>query len=212
MKRVLMRATALAALLFVAFQGRCAQVDEATAKEAAQSFLAKSSVAQRVLAGRAVASVEARGNLWLARLAPSGYIVIAGSTKCQPVLAFSQNDFVEPSESDPSSAGLSGYDMVVAAAMADESAADNAGWENLAQAYTAAAPAARRLLGAPSADTSEVFIAPMLGANWGQGSPMNDLTPRRSPCGCSRGRTGTASLALAVPFREVAHLRPPVLR
>ncbi len=56
-------------------------------------------------------------------------------------------------------------------------------------------------LAAPSAETSDVFVAPMLGANWAQGSPMNDLTPRRSPCGCSATAGGQELRLWRWPYR-----------
>ena len=56
-------------------------------------------------------------------------------------------------------------------------------------------------LAAPSAETSDIFVAPMLGANWAQGSPMNDLTPRRSPCGCSATAGGQELRLWRWPYR-----------
>lgn len=58
------------------------------------------------------------------------------------------------------------------------------------------------LFAAPSADTSDVFVAPFLGANWAQGSPMNDLTPRRSPCGCSATAGGQELRLWRWPYRK----------
>ena len=63
------------------------------------------------------------------------------------------------------------------------------------------AVAALSMQAAPSADTSDIFVAPMLGANWGQGSPMNDLTPRRSPCGCSATAGGQELRLWRWPYR-----------
>ncbi len=57
-------------------------------------------------------------------------------------------------------------------------------------------------LAAPSAETSDIFVAPMLGANWAQGSPMNDLTPRRSPCGCSATAGGQELRLWRWPYRK----------
>ncbi len=63
------------------------------------------------------------------------------------------------------------------------------------------AAAALSMQAAPSADTSDIFVAPMLGANWAQGSPMNDLTPRRSPCGCSATAGGQELRLWRWPYR-----------
>ncbi|MBE6382877.1 MAG: hypothetical protein E7049_07700, partial [Lentisphaerae bacterium] len=63
------------------------------------------------------------------------------------------------------------------------------------------AAAALSMQAAPSADTSDIFVAPMLGANWGQGSPMNDLTPRRSPCGCAATAGGQELRLWRWPYR-----------
>lgn len=69
-------------------------------------------------------------------------------------------------------------------------------------ALTAAvAMAAQCVFSAPSAETSDIFVAPMLGANWAQGSPMNDLTPRRSPCGCSATAGGQELRLWRWPYR-----------
>ena len=63
------------------------------------------------------------------------------------------------------------------------------------------AAAALSMQAAPSAETSDIFVAPMLGANWAQGSPMNDLTPRRSPCGCSATAGGQELRLWRWPYR-----------
>lgn len=63
------------------------------------------------------------------------------------------------------------------------------------------AAAALSMQAAPSADTSDIFVAPMLGANWAQGAPMNDLTPRRGPCGCSATAGGQELRLWRWPYR-----------
>lgn len=63
------------------------------------------------------------------------------------------------------------------------------------------AAAALSMQAAPSADTSDIFVAPMLGANWAQGAPMNDLTPRRSPCGCAATAGGQELRLWRWPYR-----------
>ena len=135
----------------LSFQLHAAIVGEDVACSAASGFLARSSVAQRILAGRSVKDVEARGNLWIVNLEPSGYIEIAGSTKCSPIAFFSTQDFVEPEVGSPFAAKLTGDSMMVAEKEADESAADNADWAK----YTATVGAKRRLLAAAPSGTTD---------------------------------------------------------
>ena len=71
----------------------------------------------------------------------------------------------------------------------------------LALVVYSAAVCEKTAFAAPSADTSDIFVAPMLGANWAQGSPMNDLTPRRSPCGCSATAGGQELRVWRWPYR-----------
>ena len=175
-----------------------AVVSEETATAAASGFLARSSVAQRILAGRSVAGVEAHGNLWIANLSPSGYIEIAGSTKCQPIFSFSTGDFVEPDADSPLAAKLVADDRMVAEREADESVDDNAAWAKL----TAPSISSRRLLGAnPTQDTSDAYVAPLMNASWGQGAPFNDLSPLSSLCGCMATAAGQEHRYWRWPYR-----------
>ena len=75
-----------------------APVTEEMACNVASGFLSKNSVAQRILEGRTVDSVEAFENLWVVNLSPSGHIILSGTTKNSPVLSFSQEDFTEPAD------------------------------------------------------------------------------------------------------------------
>ena len=72
----------------------------------------------------------------------------------------------------------------------------------LALVVYSAAVCEKTAFAAPSVDTSDIFVAPMLGANWGQGSPMNDLTPRRSPCGCAATAGGQELRLWRWPYRK----------
>ena len=182
-----------------AFLAHAEIVGEDTARTAAEGFLSKSQVAKTILAGRSVDSVEAYGNLWIARLAPSGYIEIAGSTKCTPILSFSENDFSEPEADSPLAAKLSSDNLMVESKEADEEAADHADWAK----YTAAKK--RILLAAKPTGTDgtgyEPFVAPMLGATWHQTAPYNDLSPYNYFCGCMATAAGQELRYWRWPYR-----------
>ena len=184
-----------------AFLAHAEIVGENTARVVAEGFLAKSSVAKTILAGRSVDSVEAYGNLWIARLAPSGYIEVAGSTKCAPILSFSENDFTEPEVDSPLAAKLSSDTLMVDAKEADESAADNADWAK----YTTTSTAKRRLLAAKPTGTDGTgytpFVAPLLGATWNQTAPYNDLSPYNYFCGCMATAAGQELRYWRWPYR-----------
>lgn len=75
-----------------------APVDEATALTVAERFLQTSKMAARALPDRSVESIEQRGNLWIARLEPSGHILVSGSDRATPIIGFSENDFSEGEE------------------------------------------------------------------------------------------------------------------
>ena len=176
-------------------------VEQDLAVSAASGFLARSSVAQRILEGRSVESAEACGNLWIVRLAPSGYIEIAGSTKCAPILSFSENDFAEPEEDRPFAAKLSSDNLMVEAKEADESSEDDAGWTK----YTVPVARRRALLGAAPTGTDgagyEPFVAPFLGATWNQTAPYNDLSPYNYFCGCMATAAGQELRYWRWPYR-----------
>ena len=184
-----------------AFFANGAMVDEEVARTAATGFLSKSTVAKTILAGREVASIEALGNLWLVRLAPSGYIEIAGSTKCAPILSFSENDFAEPEVGSPFAAKLSSDTLMVEAKEAEEDAADNADWEK----YTAPVAKKRTLAAAKPTGTDGTgytpFVAPLLGATWNQTAPFNDLSPYNYFCGCMATAAGQELRYWRWPYR-----------
>ncbi len=159
-------------------------VESDMALSAAEGFLAHSGIARRILGARGVAGVEERGNLWIAHLSPSGHIVMAGSTKCPPVVSFSVEDFTEPAADSPLYEKLSDADAWVAKMEADSTRADDPEWTSLPAAKPANAKASKRLLGAAPAVESEPYIAPLLDAAWYQSAPYNDLTPLGAPCGC----------------------------
>jgi len=190
--------TALAAAL-ISLSAQAARVDEDAARAAAEGFLAKSTVAARVLGARAVASVTARGSLWIAALAPSGHIILAGSDRCKPVISFSPNDFAEPEAGSPLDVLLRDNSIWVEKMEADESTAVDLGWAK----YTASGAKKARLLAAstPTAETSDEYVAPFLGATWHQTAPYNDLSPYNYFCGCVATAAGQEVRYWRWPYR-----------
>ena len=183
------------------FLAHAEMVGEDTARAVAEGFLSKSSVAKTILAGRSVDSVEAYGSLWIVRLAPSGYIEVAGSTKCAPILSFSENDFAEPESDSPLAAKLSADSLMVEKKEADESVEVNAKWAKL----TAPVAKTRRLLAAKPTGTDgsgyTPFVAPLLGATWNQTAPFNDLSPYNYFCGCMATAAGQELRYWRWPYR-----------
>ena len=162
-----------------------APVTEEMACNVASGFLSKNSVAQRILEGRTVDSVEAFENLWVAHLSPSGHIILSGTTKNSPVLSFSQEDFTEPADDTAQMDMFESWIERCSASESDDTLEDNADWEK----YATVVKPRRPLLGASiSFDTKNAteIVGPLIVAKWHQGAPYNDLTPLGGiPCGCS---------------------------
>ncbi len=161
-----------------------APVSEEMACTVASGFLTKNSVAKSVLEGRTVDSVEAYENLWVANLSPSGHIIISGSTKCKPICSFSPSDFAEPADDTAQMDMFESWIERCSEKESDETLEENAGWAK----YSAETPNKRRLKSASiSLNTSgATIVGPLIGSNWHQGAPYNDLSPLNSvPCGCS---------------------------
>ena len=192
---------ALTAVLGIGIVAQAAVVDQDTAMSAASGFLSNSSVAKRVLVGRSVESVEQRGSLWIVHLAPSGYIEVAGSTKCAPILSFSSYDFAEPEVGSPLVAKLSADNLMIEKKEADESLEDNADWAK----YTAPVTKKRMLLAARPTGTDSTgydpYVAPLLGATWHQTAPYNDLSPYNYFCGCMATAAGQELRYWRWPYR-----------
>lgn len=186
----------LTAVLGIGIVAQAAVVDQDTAMSAASGFLSNSSVAKRVLAGCSVENVEQRGSLWIVHLAPSGYIEVAGSTKCAPILSFSSQDFTEPEVGSPFDAKLTGDSMMVAEKEADESLEDNADWVK----YTTPVAKKRMLLASAPSGTTGV-VGPLMNCGWGQGAPFNDLSPLSSLCGCMATAAGQEHRYWRWPYR-----------
>ena len=181
-----------------AFLAHAEIVGEDTARAAAEGFLAKSSVAKRILTGCEVSSVEERGNLWIARLSPCGHVIIAGSDKCYPIVSFSPEDFAEPEAGSPFAEKLSSDSLRVAEKEADATSEVDGAWAKL----TAPVAKKRVLLAAtPHSADSDEYLAPFIGAAWYQTTPMNSFTPRNKVCGCTATAGGQELRYWRWPYR-----------
>lgn len=168
------------AAIAVGMHAAAAPVDQATAQCAAENFLANSKVAARILSDREVSCVVPRGNLWIANLAPSGHVVVAGSTKCPPIVSFSPEDYEEPADDSPRKVLL---DAAAASALereSDSGVSEHGGWNVAGRTARG-----RSLLRSTSTPGESVpYVEPLLGAAWHQGSPYNDFSPLNRVCGC----------------------------
>ena len=155
-------------------------VSEEMARNVASGFLTKSTVAKSILEGRTVDDLEQREAIWIAHLSPRGYIIVAGSDKCRPIISFSSNDFVEPEECSPFAEKLAFDSFRCQTAEADETLETDLDWAKYFVNDNSSSK--RRLLGAPTGTTTRVV--PLLQSAWDQYVPYNDLTPLDCPCGC----------------------------
>lgn len=177
-----------------------APVSEEMARTVASGFLEKNTVAQRILEGRTVDSVEAYENLWVANLAPSGHIIISGTTKNSPVLSFSQEDFTEPADDTAQMDMFESWIERCSASESDDTLEDNADWTKYAQK----ASTRRLLLAAPAGKVD--IVEPFLGASWNQYAPWGDLSPLGRLSGCAATAGGMQLRYWRWPYRmEVSH-------
>ena len=192
---------AVVALLAFAFSAVAEMVSQETALAVAEGFIKPGGFGARLLPDRSVSSATAWGNLWIVALEPSGYIEIAGSTKCAPILSFSPADFAEPEVGSPFAAKLTGDSTMVETKEADDSLEDNAGWVK----YTAPVAKKRTLLSAKPTGTDGTgytpYVAPLLGATWNQTAPFNDLSPYNYFCGCMATAAGQELRYWRWPYR-----------
>ncbi len=192
---------AAVALLAFVFSAVAEMVSQETALAAAEGFIRPGGFGARLLPDRSVSSATAWGNLWIVALEPSGYIEIAGSTKCAPILSFSPADFAEPEVGSPFAAKLTGDSTMVETKEADESLEDNPSWSK----YTAPVAKKRTLLSAKPTGTDGTgytpYVAPLLGATWNQTAPFNDLSPYNYFCGCMATAAGQELRYWRWPYR-----------
>lgn len=170
------------------------EIPQERARAVADGFVHADSVGKRLLPDHAVLSAQARGNVWIVHLAPHGYVVVAGSDACEPIVAFSERDFSEPDPNSPFAAILDGASTGCARAEVPTprllSVSPRAArWNRLEH------PAAT-LLALSSPPSSATVVAPFLPSHWKQTQPYNDFSPQylpsdtndpyrgRTPCGC----------------------------
>lgn len=206
MNKTRMALGAMALAVLAAFGAWATPVDEATARTAAERFLQTSKMAARTLPERTVATIAARGNLWVVRLAPSGQILLSGSDRATPIIGFSQNDFSEGEEDSAERAMLDAADAAVAAAEADETKGRHARWDSLlAEPAASTGKKVRKLLGTGTG--TDINIEPFVDSKYNQNQPWNDLTPVTSKDSdyIWRGRScaGCVSIADAAIYREL---------
>ena len=202
MKRLLI--TLALASLAPAAPGAALTAD--SARLAAANFIASDDVGSRLLRGRALASIEPRGALFVARLSPSGYIVLSGDSAAEPIVAFSANDYAEPETDSPFGALLerastnaadaaareaaarlakaAGLLKSAALATSSTSAADRraAKWAELlsdtpARAATDSNNVARLRAAWTSPSALAATVDPFMTTLWSQWQPYNDFVP-----------------------------------
>ena len=190
---------AVVALLAFAVPAVAKTVSQETALAVAEGFIKPGGVGARILPDRSVSSAAAWGSLWIVRLEPSGYIILAGSDRCKPVISFSPDDFAEPEAGSPLDVLLRGNSVWVDKMEADASASVDPGWAK----YAAPVVKKVRLLAAsaPVAETSDEYVAPFLGATWHQTAPYNDLSPYNYFCGCVATAAGQEVRYWRWPYR-----------
>lgn len=189
MNRKILAAVGAAALsASLAFGGA---VDQSMATVAAERFVSCDGVGALLLAGRTAMPAEKRGSLWIVRLAPSGYVVVQGSDKAEPVVTFSTEDWTEPEEGSTFFEMLRGASEACAALEADAAAAENPKWSALA--------ANRPRLQDSMPAGATFMVEPFMTAHWHQKHPYSDYTPLEWPCGCKATATG----------QELAHWKWP---
>ncbi len=170
------------------------RIDQAMAQRAVSNWMQQNGIAQSLFKGATIESVVAydrEANLWVARISPKGYVILAGSDLRKPILAFSQNNYETPEEASPFAARLK------ASAEATR-AAEAVGGDPHAE-WTALLSKARAAI---EVDGSKIIVEPFVkDIHWNQWQPYNDFSPvwdsdltqtqsgyqvyrGRTPCGC----------------------------
>ena len=169
-----MRKTGLLALsVLVVFAARGEWLSEAAVRRAAEAFPTRSFAGSAALPGRQLASLDARGRLWVARYSPSGYAVFSGSDLAGPVIAFAASDFTEPMAGsaffDVLAGASAGCERAEAAGETEDALKRRAKWAKLASS--------RPVLRAAEAGAGTVTAEPFLATFWDQCQPFNDYAP-----------------------------------
>ena len=167
-------------------------VSESDVRKAAEAFVSTDTIGSSVLSGRSVAGASKRDGLWIVALAPSGHVIFSGSDLVDPIVGFSENDFVEPDPKSPAYSVLEGASASVAAMEAQGGGTRHARWTKLLGG------GGRPMLKAADIESPDtVVIPPFLKSHYNQWQPYNDYAPvyeastnnlgvyrGRCPCGC----------------------------
>ena len=190
-------------------------VSESDVRKAAEAFVSTDTIGSSVLSGRSVAGASKRDGLWIVALAPSGHVIFSGSDLVDPIVGFSENDFVEPDPESPAFAVLEGADASIAAAEAQGAGTRHARWAKLLGGM-----AKKGLLKAADVESpGTIVIPPFLESHYNQWQPYNDYAPvfepdenyfesgrepyrGRCPCGC----VATASAQIFHHFKWPARI------
>ena len=171
-------------------------VSESDVRKAAEAFVSTDTIGSSVLSGRSVAGASKRDGLWIVALAPSGHVIFSGCDLVDPIVGFSENDFVEPDPKSPAYSVLEGASASVAAMEAQGGGTRHARWTKLLGG------GGRPMLKAADIESPDtVVIPPFLESHYDQWQPYNDYAPvyepdeskissnykpyrGRCPCGC----------------------------
>ena len=179
-------------LLVAPLQG--ASLDAADIRAEAETFLRSDSVGADFLFDRTVQSVEAKGALYLVRLAPSGYVVLSGNTAAEPVVAFSMNDYVDETSSPLATLLALADTNAVAAAVIETtdiampltssalmkmgtSSRRAAKWADLLGTTRASDDVAWPLMARADSASLTIRVKPLMTTTWSQWQPYNDYAP-----------------------------------
>jgi len=167
-------------------------VSESDVRKAAEAFVSTDTIGSSVLSGRSVAGASKRDGLWIVALAPSGHVIFSGSDLVDPIVGFSENDFVEPDPKSPAYSVLEGASASVAVMEAQGGGTRHARWTKLLGGE------GRPMLKSADIESPDtVVIPPFLKSHYNQWQPYNDYAPvyeastnnldsyrGRCPCGC----------------------------
>jgi len=209
MKRSLIVAMVSVVVGIAAVRGEI--VSEGEVRQAATAFLTEDPIGSTILKGRTISEVSAKGNLWIVRLAPSGHIVVGGSDLLDPIVSFSVDDYIEPSENSPAHIMFLSADTVVKELEPIcGDLARHEGWERLLS-LPKKVLRLRGTGGSTSGSTSEsssnglpegafTIKEPFITTQWAQWQPYNDYAPVYDPSidtTEARGRSQSGCVATA---------------
>ena len=187
-----MEAAAAAFLVVVAANG--AVVTESEVRAASAAFLSFDGAGRAILKGRTVSIVSKRGGLWIARLSPSGHIILSGSDLMNPIVGFAETDFVEPDKESPAYSVFAKSEEAIAALEA-QGGTRHSRWTKLLEGGGKV-----RLRAADAPSGSTIAVEPFLLDHYSQWQPYNDYAPVHDPAAGTehyRGRCQCGCVATA---------------